>query len=184
MKKLLAIMALALSSTAFAADYVAVAVDQVTDRTDNSTSTAQYIRAGKEISGIQYGLQSRTARASDGSGLFNSLELTAGKNIGVAGLTATPFVGIGYDNTMNGANTPYRYGVAGVNVGRPVGVGYALAGVKTRFGGTEATRTAQTVTFVQYAHSVAKNVAVTAGLSRSDQDIKERAFGLGLQFGF
>jgi hypothetical protein len=173
MKKLLAIMALALSQTAFAADYVAIAVDQVTDRTDNSTSTAQYIRAGKELGGIQYGLQSRTARASDGSGLFNSLELTA-----------TPFVGMGYDNTMNGANTPYRYGVAGVNVGRPVGVGYALAGVKTRFGGTEATRTAQTVTFVQYAHPVAKNVAVTAGLSRSDQDIKERAFGLGLQFGF
>ena len=184
MKKLLAILALAMSGTAFSADFVSVAVDQVTDREDGSKSTAQYIRAGKEIGGIQYGLQSRTARAADGSGLFNSLEVTGGKNYQVAGLTATPFVGMGYDNTMNGANTPYRYGVAGVNVGRPVGAGYALSGIKTRFGGTEATRTAQTVTFVQYAHPVAKNVAVVAGLSRSEQDIKERAYSLGLQFGF
>jgi hypothetical protein len=184
MKKLLAIMALALSSTAFAADFVSVAVDQVTDRSDGSKSTAQYIRAGKEMGGIQYGLQSRTSRSSDGSGLFNSLELTAGKNYGVAGLNVTPFVGVGYDNTMNGSEQPYRYGLVGATAGKQVGPGYALAGVKTRVGSSEAERTKQTVTFVQYAYPVAKNVAVTAGLSRSTQDIKERATSIGVQIGF
>ena len=47
MKKLFALLALAISSTAFAADYLSVDVDNVLGRSGGKDSTAQYIRAGK-----------------------------------------------------------------------------------------------------------------------------------------
>jgi len=184
MKKIFAIAALALSGAAFAADYVDVAVEHVTDRVSSAKSTAQYVRAGKEINGIQYGLQSRTSRSNDGTGLFNSLEGYVGKNLQVAGFNVTPYVGVGRDNTKNGASEPYSYGLVGASVGKTFGPGYALAGVKTRLGSTETTDTKQTVTFVQYGVPVAKNVSLTAGVSRSAQDIKERAVSVGVSVGF
>ena len=67
MKKIFAILALAVSSSAFAVSYVSVDVDNVLGRNGSGDSTAQYIRAGKEIGGIQYGLQSRNAKNKDGS---------------------------------------------------------------------------------------------------------------------
>lgn len=185
MKKIFAILALA--ATAFAAqaaDFVSVSVDHVTNRATSATSTAQYVRAGKEIAGIQYGLQSRTARNDNGTGLFNSLEGYVGKNLQVAGLNVNPFVGAGRDNTMNGAGEPYTYGLIGANVGKPVLGGYAMAGVKTRVGSTQDTRTAQTVTFASYAYPVAKQVSLVVGASRSAEDIKDRAYSLGVQVGF
>lgn len=184
MKKIFAIAALALSGAAFAADYVDVAVEHVTDRVSSAKSTVQYVRAGKEISGIQYGLQSRTARSNDGTGLYSSLEGTVGKNLQVAGLNVTPFVGAGRDFSKNGASEPYSYGLVGASAGKAVLGGYAMAGVKTRVGSTETTNTKQTVTFAQFAYPVAKNIAVTAGVSRSAQDIKERAFSVGVSVGF
>lgn len=185
MKKIFAIMTLAASAlTASAADYVSVAVDTVTNRTTDAVSTVQYVRAGKEINGIQAGLQSRTARSRDGSGLYNSLELYAGKNMSVAGLTVTPFAGLGYDNTKNGAGDTYTYGLVGVNAGLPVGPGYAMGGVKTRVASTQDDRTKQTVMFASYALPVAKQVSLVAGVSRSTQDIKERAYSVGVNIGF
>jgi hypothetical protein len=184
MKKILAILALAVTSQAFAADFVSVSVEHVTDRATSAKSTVEYVRAGKEINGLQYGLQSRSARSNDGTGLYSSLEGTVGKNLSVAGLTVTPFVGAGRDLTKNGASEPYTYGVVGANVGTPVAGGYALAGVKTRAGSTETDRTKQTLVYAEYAYPVAKNLAVTAGLARSTQDIKERAFSVGLSVGF
>ena len=182
MKKLLAIIAIAMSGTAFSADFVSVAVDQVTDRTDNSKSTAQYIRAGKEIGGIQFGLQGRTATMKDNSGMLSSVEVTAAKNsINVAGIT--PFVGVGHDNGFNGG-TPYNYGLVGATYGRPVGPGFLLLGAKTRVGTTAATETKQSVAFTTYSIPVAKGVALNLNASRSYQDIKENAYGLGLGFSF
>ena len=52
MKKTFAILAMAVSSTVFAADYVSVDVDTVKGRDGAADSTAQYIRAGKEIIGF------------------------------------------------------------------------------------------------------------------------------------
>ena len=184
MKKFAIAILSALSFGAFAADYVSVAVDHVTNRADNSKSTVQYVRAGKEIAGLQYGLQSRAGRSDDGTGLFYSLEGTVGKNMQVAGLTVTPFVGAGRDLTKNGATELYTYGLIGANVGTPVLGGYAMAGVKTRAGSTQDDRTKQTVTFASYAYPVTKQVSVVAGVSRSAQDIKERAVSLGLSVGF
>lgn len=185
MKKIIAILALAVTSTAFAADFVSVSVEHVKSRTDDSKSTVQYVRAGKEINGLQYGLQSRSARADDGTGLYSSLEGTVGKNLQVAGLNVTPFVGAGRDLTKNGANEPYTYGIVGANVGKPVLGGYALAGVKTRAGSTESSsRTKQTLAYAEFAYPVAKNVSLTAGVTRSAQDIKERAYSVGVSVGF
>lgn len=184
MKKIFAILALAISSSAFAADFVSVSVDHVTDRTNSAKSTVQYVRAGKEIAGLQFGLQSRTGRANDGTGLYSSLEGTVGKNMQVAGLNVTPFVGAGRDLTQNGASDPYTYGLVGATAGKAVFGGYAMAGVKTRVGSTETTNTKQTVTFAQFAYPVAKQIDVVAGVSRSAQDIKERAVSLGLAVSF
>ena len=185
MKKFIAILALAVSGTAFAADYVSVAVDKVTNRASNADSTVQYVRAGKEIAGVQYGVQSRTGRSHDGTGLYNSLELYAGKNLSVAGVNVSPFVGAGYDNGKNGgAGAQYTYGLVGATAGKKVGPGYAMVGVKTRAYTTADTETKQTVTFASYSLPVTKDVALVAGVSRSAQDIKERAYSVGVSVGF
>ena len=182
MKKILAILALATTSTAFAADYLSVDVDNVLGRDGAGDSTAQYIRAGKEIGGIQFGLQGRTATMKDNSGMLSSVEVTAAKNsINVAGVT--PFVGIGHDNGFNGG-TPYNYGLVGATYGRPVGPGFLLLGAKTRVGTSAATETKQSVAFTTYSIPVAKGVSVNLTASRSYQDIKENAYGLGLGFSF
>ena len=182
MKKILAILALAVSSTAFAANYVSVDVDNVLGRDGAGDSTAQYIRAGKEIGGIQFGLQGRTATMKDNSGILSSVEVTAAKNsINVLGIT--PFVGVGHDNGFN-ADTPYNYGLVGATYGRPIGPGFLLLGAKTRVGTTAATETKQSVAFTTYSIPVAKGVSLNLNASRSYQDIKENAYGLGLGFSF
>lgn len=181
MKKILAILALATFGSAFAADFVSIDVDNVQGRKGAGDSTAQYVRAGKGFGDYQLGLQARTATL-DAGGMLNSLEATvANRKIGVAGIT--PFVGVGHDNGFNGG-TAYNYGLVGATYGRPVGPGFLLLGAKTRVGSTEDTRTKQTVTFATYSVPVAKNVSVNLNASRSAQDIKEKAYGLGLTFGF
>ena len=182
MKKILAILALAATTSAFAVDYVSVDVDNVLGRDGAGDSTAQYIRAGKEIGGIQFGLQGRTATMKDNSGMLSSVEVTAAKNsINVAGIT--PFVGVGHDNGFNGG-TPYNYGLVGATYGRPIGPGFLLLGAKTRVGTTAATETKQSVAFTTYSIPVAKGVSLNLNASRSYQDIKENAYGLGLGFSF
>ena len=176
MKKILAIAVLAATSSAFAADYVSVSVDNVQGRKGAQDSTAQYVRAGKQIGDYQLGLQSRAAKFADNT-TGQSLEATiANTKLGFAGVT--PFVGAGHD--ING----YNYGLVGATYGVKVGPGFALAGVKTRVGSTEATRTKQTVAFAQYSIPVAKNVSFDLSASRSGQTIKESAVGAGLTFSF
>lgn len=183
MKKILAILAMAVSTAASAVSYVSVDVDNVLGRNGSGDSTAQYIRAGKEIGGIQYGLQGRTAKMKDGSGLLSSVEVTAATNkITVAGVR--PFVGVGHDNGFNGG-TGYNYGLVGATYGLPVGPGFLLTGIKTRVGSTEdAARTKQTVGFATYSIPVTKEVSFNLNASRSGQTIKENAFGVGLGFSF
>jgi len=180
MKKILAILALATLGTAFAADYVSVDVDHVKSNSGSASSTAQYVRAGKEVAGLQLGVQSRTSVSSNG-GMYNSLETTVGKSI--SGFT--PFVGMGFDNGLNGAkNGDFRYTLAGVTTGTPLLGGYALGGLKTRLTSSEANMTHQTVAFGTYSYPVAKGVAVNLNLSKSYQDIKENTYGLGVGFSF
>lgn len=183
MKKIFAILALALTSTAFAADYVTIDVDNVQGRKGASDSTAQFVRAGKGFGDYQLNLQSRTATVENG-GMRNSFEATIANNkVGFAGVT--PFVGVGHDNGFNGANgASYQYGLVGASYGLKAGPGYLLTGVKTRVGSTQDDRTKQTVTFATYSVPVAKNVSVRLNASRSSQDIKESALGLGLAFNF
>lgn len=184
MKKLLAILALGMAGSTFAADYVSVDVDNVIGRHGASNSTAQYVRAGKGFGDYQFGLQSRTAKV-DGGGLLNSLELTAANNkVNLAGIT--PFVGVGYDNGFNGASgKSYNYGLVGATYGLKAGPGFLLTGVKTRVGSTEdGARTKQTVGFATYSIPVTKSVAFNLNASRSGQDIKENAYGAGLTFAF
>lgn len=182
MKKILAILALTISSSAFAVDFVSVDVENVKGRNGGTDSTAQYVRAGKGFGNYQVNLQSRTARFTDGV-VVNSLETTvANSKVNVLGIT--PFVGAGHDNGFNGGQS-FNYGLVGATYGRPVGPGFLLLGAKTRVGSTEdASRTKQTVGFATYSIPVAKNVAVNLNASRSGQDIKEKAFGMGLTFNF
>jgi len=177
MKKILAATAVALSFGASAADFVSVDYDSVTGRQGATNSGATTVRAGKEIGGLQYGLQSRTARF-EGGGLANSLEVTVGKKLG----GIMPFAGVGHDFGYNGGPTQ-NYGLVGAQYGVPVGPGFALAGVKTRVR-TNSSDTKQTVTYATYSIPVTKAVAVNLNTSYSAQDIKERALGVGLSFGF
>ena len=181
MKKIVIATAIALATgLASAADYVTVDVDHVQSKQGYADSTAQYVRAGKEVAGLQLGLQSRTSVSSAG-GTYHSLETTVGKN--VAGFT--PFVGMGFDNGLNGAkNGDFRYTLAGVTTGTPALGGYVLGGVKTRLTSTEANMTHQTVAFGTYSYPVAKQVAINLNVSKSYQDIKENAWGLGVGFSF
>jgi hypothetical protein len=183
MKKIFAILALALTGTAFAADYVSVDVDTVKGVNGASDSTAQYVRAGKAFGTTQVGLQARTATI-EGGGLLNSLEVTLANNkVRVLGLT--PFIGIGHDNGFNGAaGAAYTYGLVGATTGFKAGPGFALLGAKTRVGSDEATRTKQTVAFATYSIPVTKGVAVNLNASKSYQTIKENSYGIGLGFSF
>lgn len=185
MKKIAMALMATIAFAASAADYASVAIDHVTNRKDDSRSTVEYVRAGKEINGLQFGVQSRTARADDATSLKHSLEATVGKNLQVAGFTVTPFVGAGRDQSKNGASEPFTYGLVGASAGTSALGGYVSTGLKTRVGSTESgDRTKQTLISAQYAYPVAKQVALTAGISRSSQDIKERAFGVGVSVGF
>jgi hypothetical protein len=180
MKKI-AIATLALVSiAASAADFVSIDIDQVTDRATKQKSVAEYVRAGKEIGGIQYGLQSRTARYADNTGMFNSLELTAGKTIG----SFTPFVGVGYDNGKNGVvNGQFEYGLVGVTAGTKVGPGFLLGGLKTRVN-FHAGDPKQTIEFASYSVPLTSKVSVNVGASLSQQTIKEKAIGAGITVAF
>ena len=180
MKKLVIAVLAVVSFAASAADYVSVDVDHVKSNSGYASSQAQYVRAGKQVAGLQLGVQSRTSVSSAG-GMYNSLETTVGKQ--VAGFT--PFVGMGFDNGLNGAkNGDFRYTLAGVTAGTGVGPGYLLGGLKTRLTSSEANMTHQTVAFGTYSYPVAKGVAVNVNVSKSYQDIKENAYGLGVGFSF
>lgn len=179
MKKILASVVLAgLATSASAINYVSVDVESVKGREGATDSVAQYVRAGTELGGIQFGVQGRTARF-DGGNLVNSLEITGGKAIGAL----TPFVGVGHDNGFNGAS-PFNYAIVGATAGVPVGPGFALVGVKTRVGSTEDTMTKQTLAFGTYSIPMSKTVSFNVNASRSFQDIKEDAVGVGLSFSF
>lgn len=183
MKKILAILALASFGSAFAADYVSIDVDNVQGRKGAGDSTAQYVRAGKSFGDYQFGLQSRTATLDNG-GMLNSLEATvADKKVSFAGIT--PFVGVGHDNGFNGARgAAFTYGLVGATTGAKVGPGFALLGIKTRVGSDQDVRTKQTVAFATYSVPVAKKLDLNFNVSRSSQDIKENAYGVGLGFRF
>lgn len=179
MKKILAILAMFSASSVFAAGWASLDVESVKGRAGAKDSMAQYVRAGTEIGGIAWGIQSRTARVETGDKLFNSFELTGGKSLGIV----TPFVGMGHDNGLNGSK-PYNYGLVGATTGLKLGPGYTLLGVKTRVGSTETVATKQTIWFSTYSIPVTKTVSVNLNASRSNQHIKENAFGAGLSFKF
>ena len=164
--------------TASAADFVSVDVDHVKNSAGQESS-AQYVRAGKTIGGIDFGLQSRTGVGNQG-GMFNSLEVTGGRKMG----PVAPFVGVGYDNGLNGAkNGQYDYGLVGVTTGTKVGPGFAFGGVKTRVN-WDSSNPKQTVAFGTYSIPLTKAVSVNVNASRSYQTIKESAYGVGLTIGF
>lgn len=179
MRKIMIATLASVSFSASAANYVSVDVESVKGLGGGASSTAQYVRAGTELGGIQWGLQNRTARFDRGIGLVNSLELTAGKHIGFI----TPFIGAGHDEGWNG-KTPFNYGLVGATTRFQVGQGYLLSGVKTRVGSTEVVQTRQTVAFATYSIPIAKTVSVNLNASKSHQTIKENAFGVGLGFSF
>ena len=181
MKKIAIATLIALTAVvSMAADFVAYDVDHVKDTTNKAISTAEYIRAGKEVAGLQLGLQGRTGISHTNAGTFSSLETTVGKNIGMF----TPYVGYGYDNGVSGKPaSKYDYGLVGVNASTKAGPGFALAGVKTRVNWNDA-NPKQTVAWATYSIPVAKSVSINLNASKSYQTITENAYGLGVGFSF
>ena len=167
------------SFSASAANYVSLDAESVKGVGKGLGSTAHYVRAGTELGGLQWGIQSRTARFENNAGLVNSFELTSAKRVGFI----APFVGIGHDNGWNGKG-PFNYGLVGATTRYQVGPGALLSGVKTRVGSTETVQTKQTVAFATYSIPVTKTVSINLNASKSYQTIKENAFGVGLGFSF
>ena len=181
MKKIAIATLMALTAVvSIAADYVSYDVDRVKDTTNKSISNAEYIRAGKEVAGLQLGLQGRTGIYQNGAGTFSSVETTVGKNIGAF----TPYIGYGYDNGVSGKPaSKYDYGLVGVTTGKAIGPGFALVGVKTRVN-WEDKNPKQTVAWATYSIPVTKGVAINLNASKSYQTITENAYGLGIGFSF
>lgn len=174
------ILALGLSAFAFAAsaaNYVSVDLDRVKDDKSGVVSHAQYVRAGVDAYGLNLGLQARTA-AFSGGGMVNSLEGTVGKQMGPVNV----FGGLGHDNGWNGGRS-FQYGLVGASTGMSLGPVYGFAGVKTRVNWNDK-NPAQTVTFAGVSKNLTKSVSVNAGWSKSFQDIKETAWGVGIRVGF
>ena len=178
MKKTILALCLSLTGlTAGAANFVSVDVDRVKDDKSGVVSHAQYVRAGVDAYGLNLGLQARTA-AFTGGGMVNSLEGTAGKNIGPLNV----FAGVGHDNGWNGGRS-FQYGLLGASTGVPLGPVFGFAGVKTCVNWNDK-NPAQTVTFAGVSKNLTKSVSVNAGWSKSFQDIKETALGVGVRVGF
>jgi len=179
-KTLIALSMIAAFSSASAANFVSFDVDQVKDTSNGANSTAQYFRAGKDMAGLNFGIQVRTA-VFDKGGMLNSVEVTAGKDI-VKGINS--FVGVGYDNGFNGkVNGDFTYGLVGASTGMPVGPAWAFAGAKTRVNWDD-NNPKQTVAFLGASLPITKHASASVSMSRSYQDITEKAVGLGLRLSF
>lgn len=176
-KSFLALALVTVLGTANAANFVSLDVDRVKDDKSGVVSHAQYVRAGVDAYGLNLGLQARTA-AFSGGGMVNSLEGTVGKQMGLVNV----FGGLGHDNGFNGGRS-FQYGLVGASTGMPLGPVYAFAGAKTRVNWNDK-NPAQTVTFAGVSKNLTKNVSVNAGWSKSFQDIKETAWGVGVRVGF
>ena len=182
MKKLLLALSLtAAFGTANAANFVSFDVDKVEDNhAGHAKSTAQYFRAGKDVAGLNLGVQVRTA-VFDKGGMLNSVEVTAGKDL-VKGLNT--FIGMGYDNGFNGkVNGDFTYGLVGASTGMPLGKAWGFAGAKTRIN-WDTDNPKQTVAFAGVSLPLTRDVSVSASVSRSYQTIKEDAYGVGLRFAY
>lgn len=176
-KTLLALGLAALTMSATAANYVSVDVDRVKDDKTGVISNAQYVRAGVDHAGLNLGLQVRTA-TFDGGGMVNSMEGTIGKQMGPVNV----FGGLGHDNGFNGGRS-FQYGLVGASTGMPLGPVYGFAGVKTRVNWDDA-NPAQTVAFAGISRNLTKAASVSVGVSKSYQDIKETAYGMGIRVSF
>lgn len=178
MKKTIVTLAVILSSfAASAANFVSMDVERVKDDTTGIVSHAQYLRAGKDAMGLNFGLQARTA-TFNGGGMVNSLEGTVGKQFGPVNV----FGGLGHDNGFNGGRS-FQYGLVGASTGMKLGPVWGYAGVKTRLNWNDANPN-QTVGFAGVSLPLTKTVSVNAGVGKSWNDIKETSYGLGLRVGF
>ena len=177
MKKILIASLIGVCFGAMAADYASVDVGHVRGQAGGSDSRVQVVRAGTDVSGIQLGVQDRTARFTDGTSA-NSLELTAGKAFGIV----TPFVGYGRDNG-NATTQPFSYELVGASVGAPVAGGFAYAGAKTRVLVSNG-NPKQTVEYIGYSYPVTKKLALNVGVDRSFQTIKEHGVTAGVSVNF
>lgn len=181
MKKLLLALSLVASvGVAQAANFVSFDLAKVKNTDTNAKSTAQVLTAGKDMFGLNFGLEARN-QVLDNGGMFNRVEVTAGKKLLKHFDT---FLGFGHDNGFNGAkNGSFQYAVVGTGLSHKVGPFVGSAGVKTRLN-WESDNPKQTLGFVGLALPVNKQLSVNAGFSKSFQDIKEESWNFGVRFAF
>jgi len=169
----------ALTFSAQAANYASLEIDTVKDTKTRATSTAQYFRAGTDVYGLNLDVSARTAAYRNG-GLLSSYEATLGKQLGPVNV----FGGAGYDNGFNGAKKGnYTYGLVGAAAGMPVGPVYAFLGAKTRVN-WDSHNPKQTVAFAGVSYNLTKKLSVDLDVSRSTQNISEKAAGVGMRVTF
>lgn len=174
LKKTIIALSLLGSIGAATAGGLSVDLDRVKDDKTGAISHAQYVRADTTLGGMNLGLQVRTATFDKG-GMVNSLELTTSTKMG----PVNAFAGVGHDNGFNGKDS-FQYGVVGASTGAKLGMVYGFAGLKTRVN-WDSSNPKQTVAFAGVSLPVNKKLSVSAGMSKSYQDIKETAWGVGVR---
>lgn len=178
MNKTILSLAVALGVSCANAGWVSYDLDQVkADAKGGSDSQAHYIRAGGSVMGLNTMMQARSASFEKG-GMVHSVELTAGKQIGMI----NPFIGVGHDLGFNGSKS-FQYGLIGASAGKPIGPLFVYGGAKTRINWDDA-NPKQTVTFLGASYPLTKNLSANLGISKSTQDIKEHAVGVGVRVSF
>lgn len=178
MKKLLLTLALAVSSSAFAAGFVELALDSSQVEPRSKDYASQTIRAGTTIGDkTTVGFQSKTF-VVDAGGLANVFEGYVGRRFD--GIPFTPFVGVGHDNGMNGAvGKSYNYGVVGATYATKVSAFNVGGIVKTRVN-WEDNKPQQTVVGAFVGYPINKQFEARLNLGKSFQDMKEQTAGLSL----
>jgi uncharacterized SAM-dependent methyltransferase len=178
-KSVIVIILSTLTNVVSAADYVSVGLSNSKDVITGKYSDVQYIRAGKEINGLQYDLQSRVALNSS-KAMFNSIDVTVGKSFG----NITPFIGVGKTESVAVTGfRSYKYGVVGAKTVINLGLGTASLGLKTRFLNTE-TNTDETILYTSYSVPLTNTVSLGLNLSKTYQDIKKEEVGINLNIKF
>jgi hypothetical protein len=179
MKKILTAIALVASiSTAGAANFVELAYENVNATPSTKDGAAQTIRVGKDVGGLNLGLQAKS-RTIDTGGIKSSLEANLGKEFKLSGIVVRPFAGIGHDYGTGTTASSFDYGVVGIGAGAKINVFTVGASVKHRVN-WDSVAPEQTAIGAFVGYPITKDFEARLNVGQSYRDIKEKTIGASL----
>jgi len=179
MKKILTTLALIVSiSSASAANFIEFAYDNVHADPSSKDGAAQTIRIGKDVGGVNLGLQAKS-RTVEAGGIKSSVEANVGKEFNLSGIVVKPFAGIGHDDGTGKTSTGFEYGLVGIAAGTKINVFNVGASIKQRIN-WDSVAPEQTVVGAFVGYPITKDFETRINLGQSFRDIKEKSIGVAL----